>query len=131
MSRFTLEANTQYNDWKGTCACDEFGAEDGLEEIFEATGEVKPNEVLIGWEFSKMEEFIYLAGYYHLESSSHPDGWIKSLRDDFKRQSDSLLVHTIVAEVTLEQFLKCFKRFNVLLLRCDIGIGGREAEDGR
>lgn len=131
MSRFTLEANVQYNDWKGTSACDEFGADDALEELFEATGEVQPNEVLIGWEFSKLEDFIYLAGYYHLESSSNPDGWLNSLRDDFRKRPDPLLVHTIVAHVTLEQFLNCFKRFNVVLLRNDIGIGGREAEDGR
>ena len=131
MSTFKLEANVQYNDWKGTCACDEFGPGDGLEELFEATGEVKPDEVLIGWEFSKLEEFIYLAGYYHLKSTSNSQGYMPSLRDDFRRMPDPLLIHTVVAQVTFEQFLNCIKRLNIVLEYRDLGIGGREAEDGR
>jgi hypothetical protein len=132
MGTFTLEAKVQYNDWKGTCAVDEYsGAGSELKRLFEATGEVTEDEILIGWSFSILERSFYLVGYYHLKPTEVGSGYYPSLRETFQKTPDPLLIHSVRAEVTLEEFLKCVKRLNCILAYKDLGIIGREAEDGR
>ena len=129
MTRFT--AGTQYGDWKGTAAADEFGTGSSFDELFEATGKVnKENELLIGFEFYIGENsFFYLAGYFHPKSNSNPHGWIPSLNDDFKKITKPIPVRKIEVELTLEQFLKYFKRLNVILIKHGLDISGREYEE--
>jgi hypothetical protein len=64
MSELSFQASTQYGDWKGTAAADEYGGGgSSFEEVFEATGKVdKDNEVLIGFEFYAGEGFFFLHG---------------------------------------------------------------------
>ena len=129
MSFTRFQAGTQYGDWKGTAAADEPGADSSFEELFEATGKVdKDKEVLIGFEFYAGEMSFYLAGYYHPTSNSNPEGWGPSLNDDFKRNAEPIRVKQVKVDLTLEQFFRYFKRFNVVMVQDGLDIIGREYE---
>jgi hypothetical protein len=128
MTNFT--AGTQYGDWKGTASADEFIPRTSFEKLFEATGKVdKENDVLIGFEFYAEEEFFFLAGYYHPKSSSNPNGWGPSLNDDFNRTDESIRIQKIEIKLTLEQFFKYFKRFNVVMIKKGLDIIGRDYDE--
>lgn len=131
MSMLSFQAGTQYGDWKGTAAADEYGGgASSFEEVFEATGKVdKDNEVLIGFEFYAGEGYFSLRAYYHPKSQS-PDigGWIPTLNGDFKKQQGPIQVKQVNVEITQEQFFKYFKRFNVVLVERGLDIIGRDYE---
>jgi hypothetical protein len=126
-----FQAGTQYGDWKGTAAADEYGGgANSFEELFEATGKVdKNNEILIGFEFYAGEGYFYLRGYYHPKSQS-PDigGWFPTLNRDFSREPGPIQVKAVKAEITQEDFFKHFKRFNIVLVERNFEIIGREYE---
>ena len=126
MSMTSFKAGTQYGDWKGTAAADEHGADSSFEELFEATGKVKENEVLIAFEFYAGEGTFFLAGYFHPKSDSNPDGWGPSLNDDFNSNADPIKVKQVRVELTLEKFFRYFKRFNVVLIARSLNISGRD-----
>lgn len=127
----SFQASTQYGDWKGTVAADEYGGgASSLEEVFEATGKVnKNNEILIGFEFYAGEGYFFLCGYYHPKSQS-PDigGWIPTLNRDFQREQGPIQVKQVKVEVTQEEFFRYFKRFNVVFVEHNLDIIGREYE---
>lgn len=124
-----FEASTQYTDWKGSAAADVYGPDRSFEELFEATGLVdNKNEFLIAFEFYAGEGYFFLAGYFHPKSESNDLGWVPSLRDDFNTNSGTIRVRKIEVKLTLEQFFKYFKRFNVVLIRDGLDISGREFE---
>ena len=72
----TLAAQTQYGDWKGTAAADDYA--DGkvsFEQVFEATANVKKdNEILIGLELSADESSFLLCKYFHAKSREYEIG---------------------------------------------------------
>lgn len=124
-----FRAGTQYGDWKGTASADEYGAHNEFDELFEATGKVDPeNEILIGFEFSNYEGSIFLAGYFHRRPAENALGWYPTLNNEFQRQTGPIKVKKVRVEITLEQFFKCFKRFNVMLADNALDITGREYE---
>ena len=124
-----FQAGTQYGDWKGTAAADEYGADNAFDELFEATGKVNPEkEILIGFEFSNYEGSIFLAGYFHRKPAENALGWYPTLNNEFQRQTGPIKVKRVRVEITLEQFFKCFKRFNVMLADKALDITGREYE---
>ena len=129
MTRFT--AGTQYGDWKGTAAADEFGdVTDKFDELFEATGKVDPkNDIMIAFEFYAGEGHFYLAGYFHPKSNSNSLGWIPSLNDDFNSNAKPIQVRKVEVNLTLEQFFKYFKRFNVVLVQSGLDISGRDYDE--
>jgi hypothetical protein len=131
MSMTRFQAGTQYGDWKGTAVADQFGdVTDKFDELFEATGKVdKENELLIGFEFYAGEGHFYLAGYYHPKSNSNILGWIPSLNDDFNSNAEPIQVRKIEVGLTLEQFFKYFKRFNVVMVLDGLDIIGRDYEE--
>jgi len=129
MTRFT--AGTQYGDWKGTAAADEFGdVTDKFDELFEATGKVDPeNDIMIAFECYAGEGHFYLAGYFHPKSTSNVLGWIPSLNDDFNKDPRPIKVRKVEVNLTLEQFFKYFKRFNVVLVQGNLDIIGRDYDE--
>jgi hypothetical protein len=130
MSMTRFAAGTQYGDWKGTAAADEFGADSSFKELFKATGKVDTeNEILIGFEFYAGEGHFYLAGYFHPKSNSNILGWIPSLNDDFNGKTEPIQVRKIEVKLTLVQFFKYFKRFNVVLVQHGLDICGRDYEE--
>lgn len=129
MSMSSFEASTQYGDWKGTAAADEFGAERSFEELFEATGKVdKENEILIAFEFYAGEGTFMLFGYFHPKSETTALGWIPSLNEDFKRKPGSIPVRKVEVEISLDKFFEYFKRFNVVMIHRGLDISGRDFE---
>ena len=131
MSLLSFQASTQYVDWKGTAAADEYGGgPNRFEEVFEATGKVdKENEILVGFEFYAGEGYFFLCGYYHTKSQS-PDigGWIPTLNRDFKKDERPIQVKQIKVKITQDKFFEYFKRFNVILVHRGLDLIGREYE---
>jgi hypothetical protein len=121
-----FQASTQYGDWKGTAAADGFAGSHELDKLFEATGDIDANEILIAFEFYADEELFFVAGYYHLKSNSTDGGWLPSLNYDFQRNPDVITVKQVKVEITRDQFFKLFKRFNVVAVRHALDITGRE-----
>jgi len=124
-----FQAGTQYGDWKGTAAADEPGADNAFDELFKATGEVEPDkEIIIGFEFYNIEGTIYLAGYFHRKPAENKSGWYPTLNEEFQSQTGPIKVKKVRVEITLEQFFRYFKRFNVVLVNNALDITGREYE---
>ena len=124
-----FQAGTQYGDWKGTAAADEHGADNAFDELFEATGKVDPEkEIMIGFDFSNYEGSIFLAGYFHRKPAENALGWYPTLNNEFQKQTGPIKVKKVRVEITLEQFFKYFKRFNVMLADSALDITGREYE---
>ncbi|MFC5861984.1 hypothetical protein ACFPT7_06745 [Acidicapsa dinghuensis] len=124
----SFQASTQYGDWKGTAAADEFGADSSFDELFEATGNVDlEEEIMIGFEFYNIEGSLYVSGYFHPKPAENGSGWYPSLNEQFQKdQIAPIKVKKVRVELTLEQFFKYFKRFNVVLVKGAIDILGRE-----
>ena len=123
-----FQAGVQYGDWKGTAAADEYGAGDNtFDELFEAAGDVdKKNELLIAFEFYAGEGYTFLRGYFHPKSDSTDGGWIPSLNHDFGRNTNPIRVRKVDVKITLDEFFKHFKRFDVVLVQSGLDIIGRE-----
>jgi hypothetical protein len=101
-----------------------------IEEVFEATGKVTDEELLIGFEFYIGEGFFYLQGYYHAKSGSpNVGGYIPTLSGDFRQQRGPIQVKTLRVEITQNKFLDYFKRFHVVVVNKGFSdIVGREYE---
>lgn len=126
-----FQAGTQYGDWKGTAAADEFGdVTDQFDELFEATGNVDPDkEIMIGFGFYYSEGIFLCSGYFHPLPEENDRGHYPSLNAKFQKdQIDPIQVKKVDVELTLEQFFKYFKRFNVVLVNGAMDIIGREYE---
>ena len=126
-----FQARTQYEDWKGTASADEFGdMTDKLDELFEATGKIDPaKEIMIGFEFYHGEGMFLCSGYFHPLPGENDGGYYPSLNAKFQKdQINPIQVKKVDVELTLEEFFKCFKRFNVVLLNGAMEIVGREYE---
>jgi len=124
-----FEASTQYGDWKGTAAADEFGdATDKLGELFEATGEIDPDkEIMIGFDFYYSEGMFLCWGYFHDLPGKNERGWYPSLNTQFQKdQMNPIRVKKVSVELTLEEFFRCFKRFHVVLLNGALDLARRE-----
>ena len=83
---------------------------------------------MIGFEFSNYEGSIFLAGYFHRKPAENALGWYPTLNNEFQKQTGPIKVKKVRVEITLEQFFKCFKRFNVMLADNALDITGREYE---
>jgi hypothetical protein len=125
-----FRASTQYGDWNGTAAADLFGdITDKFDELFEATGEVEPDkEIMIGFGFYNTEGSFFLAGYFHRKPAENESGWYPTLKREFQRKNGPIKVKKVRVQITLEQFFKYFKRFNVVLAAGALDIAGREFE---
>lgn len=115
----TFKAGVQYGDWHGTVAADEHGAHRSFEEMFEATGKVNTDEeIMIGFEFYHNEGFFHCLGYFHGKPEQNDLGWGPTLNAKYQRDRTAIIpVKKVRIEITLEEFFKHFKRFNVMLLR--------------
>lgn len=124
-----FQAGTQYGDWKGTAAADEPGADNALDELFEATGKIEPDkEIMIGFEFYYIEGSFYVSGYFHRKPAENSSGWYPTLNEQFQKQAGPIKVKKVRVNVTLEQFFNLFKRFNVVLVDNALDITEREYE---
>jgi hypothetical protein len=131
MSMASFRAGTQYGDWDGAAAADEYGDNRSFDELFEATGKVdKDKDLLIGFEFYAGEGSFFLTGYFHPKpkSDSTKLGWIPSLNEEFSRTSRPIRVRKVDVEVTRDEFFKYFKRFNVVMVHRGFDIIGRDFE---
>ncbi len=124
----TFQASTQFGDWHGTAAADEYGGgANDFDEVFTATGQVDlENEIMIGFEFFAGEGYFFLAGYFHSKPAMNTLGWIPALNEEFQNAPGLIHVKRVKAEITMEQFFKYFKRFSVILLSRGLDISGRE-----
>ena len=123
-----LQAGTQYGDWKGSVAADEFGADDSFDKLFEAIGEVDPDkEIMIGFNFYWIEGSVYVSGYFHDLPDENGAGWYPTLNQKFQADPDETInVKKVDVQITLEEFFKRFKRFNAVFVNRALDIIGRE-----
>ncbi len=66
---------------------------------------------------------------FHPKSTSNSPGWIPSLNDDFNSNAKPIQVRKVEVDLTLEQFFKYFKRFNVVLVQSGLDISGRDYDE--
>ena len=126
-----FQAGVQYGDWKGTAAADQFGdVTDKFDEVFEATGKVDPEkEIMIGFEFYYSEGMFQCSGYFHPVPEENDGGYYPTLDAKFQKDRvNPIQVKKVDVELTLEEFFKYFKRFNVVLVNGAMDIIGSEYE---
>jgi hypothetical protein len=124
-----FQVRTQYGDWKGIVAADEPGADNVFETLFEATGQIEPDkEIMIGFEVYESGGSFYLAGYFYRKPAANESGWSPSLTEELQRLNGPIRVKKVCAQITLEQYFKHFKRFNVMLANNALDIVGRGHE---
>ena len=127
----TLQAGTQYGDWKGTAAADEFGVGDeSFGKLFEATGEVDPDkDIMIGFNFYWIEGSFYLSGYFHALPAENVRGWYPTLNQKFQADpNETINVKKVDVQIALEEFFKHFKRLNGVFVHHALDIIGREIQ---
>lgn len=124
--RFT--ATTQYNDWNGTIAADNIDGET-IREYLKKEKKLDPGEFLIGIDFSIAENSpgkIRPPYISCLKIEAKDFGEAKRLVDD---DSKPLPVERVEIELSLEEFIGLFKRFNLILTNRRLDLIGRKYED--
>ena len=123
-----LSASTQFGDWKGTAAADNIDEPpDGLDDYLEKTGLLKADDFLIGLSFGRMKGLngapstVSITAYV-FEGHRHGD----EAREAIASMKGAIPVREIPMEVTIEQFFKFFKDFEVVLTVGDFKLEGRE-----
>lgn len=122
----TFKASVQYGDWKGTAAAD--NADQGpLTEILRARGRIQPDEVLIAADLWVGENHggklgtVFCRAYLYVGG-----GDFDTVQAALGSQPDPIPVKPVNLELTIEDFVLLFKRFNVVLTRNGLNLEGRQ-----
>ena len=112
-----FKAGTQYGDCKGTSSADDADGTHDLHNYMKTKGLVTDSEFIIASELWVGENHGGGLGrvgvtVYLLDKPDHAS--VKVALDSI---SDPIPVRTVKLEVTLEEYLGFFKRFNVMLTR--------------
>lgn len=125
----TFEASVQYGDWEGTAQADNADKRE-IHEYLKEKGLMKASEFLLGIDFfmsgemgddRKLDPPIVRCSF--LEQRG-PD--FESVQATLRSIQDPIPVRVRDVELTLADFFRLFKRFNVVLTWRDLSLGGRE-----
>jgi hypothetical protein len=122
----TFRAGVQYGDWKGTSAADEYGQGVGLEEYLEAKKLLKPGERCIAFSFSvgenrRGEKMTVYGSAYLVEGVN-----VQDIQSRFDAEQDAIPVREVSFNLTHDDFVTLFKRFDVMLTLRGLNIKDRE-----
>ena len=116
-----LIASVQYGDWKGSAAADDADLDGRIHKWLVKERKITDEETCVGIE-------LYVGGSGFLRVSAiilamptHRG----SLKSHLQNMPDPIPAKKVELEVTVEQFLKLFKRFNVVLTSRGLDLEGR------
>ena len=116
-----FKASVQYGDWHGTAAADNTDFQERLHAYLEKKELMKPGEFLIAVSLWVGEGSTFIHAYLFEGGPSH---------DDVLNQLDAIdgpvPVREVTIEMPLQEFLKSFKRFNVILTWQNLPLGDRQ-----
>lgn len=105
----TFKAGTHYGDWEGTAAADGH-------DLLSVHKYLRENDLMSD------EEFLIATSVYVIEGSAFIRAYtfrggpaMESVREEIAKDSDPVSVHEIRLEMTLDEYIKLFKQFNVVL----------------
>jgi len=122
MSDYTghFKASTQYGDWEGTAKAD--NAHDSLHEFLEKKNLMKHGDFLVAASLWSSERSIHLHAFVYDQGGDEYENVKKALA----ATNEPIPVRDISLELSLEEFLRLFKIFEVVLTWHGLGIEKRE-----
>lgn len=123
MTTERFRAGVQYDDWRGTAAADNADKNDLASYLEERGLFDRGREFILGVNFSALdydvdEPFIHVI----IADQSGYDDTSRWLRD----QRDPIPVKRVTLEMPLVDFLRLFKRLDVVMTNKDLELEGRE-----
>lgn len=115
----SFKATTQYGDWEGTAAADD--AHESLHDYLEGKGLIKSDEFVLAVTFYSSEGFV-LVRVFVFERG----GEFESVKGALSANTGPVWVREVTLELMPDEFLKLFKRFDVMLTWRGLGLQGRE-----
>jgi hypothetical protein len=124
----TFKASVQYNDFKGTAAADNASDNYDLQSFLKGKGLMHDSEFLIASTLLIGESNAGKMGGTHVKAYLYDkaDNNHDTVKAALDATTDPIQVRAVTVEVTAEQFICFFKRFNVMLTRPSLNIDGRE-----
>ena len=119
----TFKASVQYGDWHGTAAADNTDFHKGLHGYLETKQLMKPGEFLIAASLWVGEGSTYIHAYLFEGGPSYGD-----ILNQLAEIDEPVPVREVTITLPLQEFLKLFKRFNVILTWQDLPLADREYE---
>ncbi len=114
-----FSASVQYNDWKGTAAADNSDHR-GIHDYLAEKALITDNEFLLSVTFYRSEGFVRI-GAFLLKDADKYETAAAALAD----MPDPIPVRRVDVEISTDEFMELFKRFNVVLC-WKLNIEGRE-----
>lgn len=113
-----FKAGAQYDDWTGTAAAD--NQELALYDLLEKRGLKREGEAVVGVNFYSGEHFISISAYLvEATDAVSAKAYLDSTETPNLRKVD-------IDDISAEEFLGLFKRFNVVLGKKGLNLSGRD-----
>lgn len=113
-----FKAGAQYDDWTGTAAAD--NQELALYDLLEERGLKREGEAVVGVNFYSGEHFISISAYLvEATDAVSAKAYLDSTETPNLRKVD-------IDDISAEEFLGLFKRFNVVLGKKGLNLSGRD-----
>ncbi|MCL6655675.1 hypothetical protein A6R70_25855 [Agrobacterium rubi] len=113
-----FKAGAQYDDWTGTAAAD--NQELALYDLLEKRGLKREGEAVVGVNFYSGEHFISISAYLvEATDAVSAKAYLDSTETPNLRKVD-------IDDISAEEFLRLFKRFNVVLGKKGLDLSGRD-----
>jgi hypothetical protein len=121
----TFTAGVQYDDWVGTAAADNAHPED-LAKFLEAKELLdRKTEFLVATSIWIGENNNGVVRPPYIDAFIAPRSDFESVAEHLKSEPDPLDLKRVHVELTLEEFIGLFKRFNVVLTKKGLNLNGR------
>lgn len=121
----TLSASVQYNDWKGTAAADN-ADQTSFAKLLESKGVLdRKTEFLVATSLFIGENHNGKVEAPFIDALIAPYNNMDAAQANLSANSDPLHLRRVSVELTLEEFIGLFKRFNVVLTRNGLNLDGR------
>jgi hypothetical protein len=117
-----FKASTQYEDWEGTSAADEQPT--SIRDYLKKKGLMKEQEFLLAVTLY-VGEHNYDAPFVRVFLYDKGKDF-ESVRDAIKATKGPIPVRSVELKLTTEEFLKMFKRFDVMLTWRGLELDGRD-----
>lgn len=123
MARF--KAGVQYGDWEGTASADDIGNGD-VHDFLKSNGLIKVDEYLVGLELYIGENHPGRPAQPIIKAYIVDKPDFDTVADKLKSVDGPIEVREVRLEVSLDESVGFFKRFNVVLTRKGLELIGRE-----
>ncbi|MCF8476371.1 MAG: hypothetical protein K9G60_05030 [Pseudolabrys sp.] len=126
MATDSFRAGVQYGDWTGTTAADDADGKTFRDLLIERGLMDPEQEFLIGASLYVGENHGGKVQMPYLHAVMVEGTKFDDIQPRLKKQADPIATKRIDLELTFEEFLILFKRFNVVITRRGLDLEGRE-----